>query len=103
MANWLHGVCVSARWFVPPQCGFSLSLFGNYHQNSATVGSVLCGSHMSTVTMNRDEVTIAYTRVRVQWERQDMSDPRFKGPVHRGCVLGQPEWFTSWLLLSSGA
>ena len=26
MAGWLHEVCVCACWFVPPQCGFSLSL-----------------------------------------------------------------------------
>ena len=25
-------VCVRACWFVPPQCGFSLSLFCNYLQ-----------------------------------------------------------------------
>ena len=30
MAGWLHGVCVSACLFVPPQCGFSLSLFCNH-------------------------------------------------------------------------
>ena len=30
MAGWLRGICVSACWFVSPQCGFSLSLFCNY-------------------------------------------------------------------------
>ena len=29
-----HGVCVSACWFVPPQCGFSLSLFCSNHAYS---------------------------------------------------------------------
>ena len=30
IAGWLHGVCVSACWFVPPQCDFSLFLICNY-------------------------------------------------------------------------
>ena len=30
MAGWLHGVCVIVCAFVPPQCGFSLSLVCNY-------------------------------------------------------------------------
>ena len=33
MAGWLHGVCVGACAFGPPQCGFSLLLFTpNYNQ-----------------------------------------------------------------------
>ena len=39
--GWLHGVCVSACWFVPPQCGFSLSLFGNYQRTNAPLPVVL--------------------------------------------------------------
>ena len=35
MPGWLHEVSVGACWFVPPQCGFSISLYCN--NNSLTL------------------------------------------------------------------
>ena len=32
VAGWLHGVCVGECFLVFPLCGFSLSLFCNYHE-----------------------------------------------------------------------
>ena len=37
MAGWLHGVFVGDWLFVFPLCGFSLSLFCNYHCNNAVL------------------------------------------------------------------
>ena len=36
MAGWLHGVFVGAWLFVFPLCGFSLSLFCNYHRKQCS-------------------------------------------------------------------
>ena len=34
LTGWLHWVCVSTCWFVPPQCGFSRSLYCDFRFNN---------------------------------------------------------------------
>ena len=60
MACWLHGICVSACRFVPPHCGFSLSLFCNY---SATIFDPLHATRTSTHGNPHRHLTSSYVLV----------------------------------------
>ena len=63
MAGWLHGVFVGEWLFVFPLCGFSLSLFCNYH------GGYLCpgmGTIQSLLEGPSDAVFIQVLAGRIQ-------------------------------------